>query len=152
MSPLLFLAIAVVVPLLGMLVLGVIARVQHNRVTDDETEPFRRKLKAIAPRGPEDSSGSPGLRGLFRRVRGHQAAPSHAASTDADAADDASTPDRPSSEIPAPRPRTSTSIRLIERDYSLPALPPLSAELDDRRPRRARPRPPGHDQGNRSAT
>ncbi len=139
MSPLLFLAIAVVVPLLGMVVLGAIARVQNNRVTDDETEPFRRKLKAIAPRGPEDSSGSPDLRGLFRR------APKQSSRNPSMA-------EWPRSEIPAPRPRTAKSIRLIEREYSLPTLPPFSADVDDRVPRRARPRPPGHDRGNRSGS
>ena len=139
MSPLLFLAIAVVVPLLGMAVLGVIARVQNNRVTDDETEPFRRKLKSIAPREPEDSSGSPGLRGLFRR------APKQSRR-------DEPTPDGPRSDVGAPHPRTSTSIRLIEREYSLPTLPPLSADLDDRRPRPARSRPTGRHRGNRSGS
>ncbi len=76
MNPLLFLAIAVVVPLLGMLVLGAGARLQRGRETDDETELFRRKLQAIAPR--------------------------------------------------------ETSVRLIERECSLPALPLLSVEKDDR--------------------
>ena len=139
MSPLLFLAIAVVVPLLGMAVLGAIARVQNNRETDDETEPFRRKLKAIAPRGPEDSPRAPGLRGLFRR------APKQSSR-------DLSTAELPSSAIPAPRSRTAKSIRLIEREYSLPVLPPLSADLEDRVTRRARLRPPGHDRGNRSGS
>ena len=139
MSPLLFLAIAVVVPLLGMVVLGVGARMKRNRVTDDETEPFRRKLKSIAPRGPEDASGSPGLRRLFRRAP-KQPSP------------DESMPDGPRSDIPAPRPRTAKSIRLIEREYSLPALPPLSADREDWQPRRARSRPTGDHRGNRSGT
>lgn len=139
MSPLLFLAIAVVVPLLGMVVLGVGARMKRNRVTDDETEPFRRKLKSIAPRAPEDSSGSPGLKRLLRR------APKEPIR-------DESMPDRPSSDVGTRRPRTAKSIRLIEREYSLPTLPPLSAELDDRRPRPARPRPTGHHRGNRSGS
>ena len=140
MSPLLFLAIAVVVPLLGMAVLGVGARLARNRVTDDETEPFRRKLDAIAPRGPEDSPGSPGLKGLFRRGSGHQAVRGDAAPTDP-----------AHSEVPEPRSRPSTSIRLVERRGS---LPPLSAERDDRQPpaARPRPRPPGDDRGNRPAS
>lgn len=137
MSPLLFLAIAVVVPLLGMVVLGVGARLKRNRDTDDETEPFRRKLKSIAPRGPQDASDSPGLKGLFRRAPEQ---PSWHPST----------ADGTRSDIGAPRPRPSTSIRLVEREYSLPTLRPLSAEQDDQQPRPARRRPPGHDQGNRS--
>ena len=137
MSPLLFLAIAVVVPLLGMVVLGVGARVKRNRDTDDETEPFRRKLLSIAPRGPQDASGSPGLRGLFRRAPKQ---PSRGPSTAGG----------PRSDTGAPRPRTSTSIRLVEREYPLPTLRPRSAEQDDQQPRAARRRPPGHDQGSRS--
>ena len=152
MSPLLFLAIAVVVPLLGMVVLGVGARMKRNRVTDDETEPFRRKLKSIAPRGPEDAPRAPGLRGLFRRGSGPRAVPSNVSSAGDDSSDDAPTPDRPRSDIPAPRPRTAKSIRLIEREYSLPALPPLSADREDWQPRRARSRPTGDHRGNRSGT
>lgn len=62
MSPLLFLAIAIVVPLLGMVVLGVGARIKHQKVTDDETGLFRRKLESIAPPdSQEPPSGTPGL-------------------------------------------------------------------------------------------
>ena len=64
MSPLLFLAIALVVPLLGMIVLGVGARIRHQKVTDDETEPFRRRLESIAPPDAHEAepSGTPRTR------------------------------------------------------------------------------------------
>ncbi len=139
MSPLLFLAIAVVVPLLGMAVLGVGARMKHNRVTDDETEPFRRRLNSIAPRDPQQSSRMPGLVGLFRRAP----KPSNRGGATADG---------PQTGTAGPRPRTAKSIRLIEREFSLPRLPPLSAERDERPSRPRHPRRPAHEQGNRSAT
>ncbi len=49
MSPLLFLAVAVVVPLVGMVVSGVSARIRRQKLTDDDTEQFRRRLKSLAP-------------------------------------------------------------------------------------------------------
>ena len=137
MSPLLFLAIAVVVPLLGMIVLGVGARIRNQQVTDDETKPFRRRLESLAPPETHDarSSGTPGLRHAMRRLRGSGPAKK--------ATGQAAAPDRAEQAAPA-------SIRLVERDYALPPLPPLSADLDeppppagDGRSRRATPRPPG---------
>ena len=199
MSPLLFLAIAIVVPLLGMAVLGVGARLKSQRVTDDETEPFRRRLASIAPRSSgRRSSGTPGLVQMMRRLTGARgadpadasdaaveaaaanagtrgaadsAASRGAAARDAaggaasrstatggaadgglagGAASDAGTAgndggrrhrrgrrrqrtQRPeTTTIGVVRPKATTaSVRLIEREYSLPLLPPFSAELDD---------------------
>lgn len=156
MSPLLFLAIAVVVPLLGMVVLGVSARLKRSRETDDETEPFRRKLESIAP---AESVDSPGLMGKVRRRRG-TAQKERAATEPTQGPTPAQSPESTRSSEPTPRqrrrrkprgrtreqaapadvavsrPPASTSIRLIERPYSLPALPPMSAEQDDQRPLR----------------
>lgn len=142
MSPLLFLAIAIVVPLLGMIVLGIGARIKHQKATDDETGLFRRKLESIAPPVADDPSpGTPGLVRAMRRRRGAQAAkqaPGQAAAQYA--------PRNPAREPPAPAP---ASIRLVERDYTMPQLPPLSTDLEelpppagDRRSRRAVPRSP----------
>ena len=129
MSPLLFLAIAVVVPLLGMLVLGVSARLQRGRETDDETEPFKRRLEAIAPREaePEVPRSAPGLMDQPRPNDASEDVPA-----DAGAAQDTPAPDA------GPPARPSTSVRLVERGYSFPALPPFSAGRDGRRA----PRPP----------
>ena len=136
MSPLLFLAIALVVPLLGMIVLGVGARIRNQKVTDDETEPFRRRLESIAPPDAHEAepSGTPGLVRAMRRRRrpDRQAAP------------------EPSPEAPSHQPPAPASIKLVERDYSVPLLPPMSADLDEMplpdetspRSRRAIPRPP----------
>ena len=155
MSPLLFLAIAVVVPLLGMLVLGVGARLKQGRETDDETEPFRQKLESIAPREPDDPAGAPGLMGRLRRrgtliheatlVEGcdtpgdSSASPQPSGSARSPRSAQSSGPvasnvsgGSTTSDVPVPRPRSSTSIRLIEREYSLPTLPPFSATRDDR--------------------
>ncbi len=179
MSPLLFLAIAIVVPLLGMAVLGVGARLKSQRVTDDETEPFRRRLASIAPRSSGGRSlGTPGLVQMMRRLRGARGADPADASDSAveaaadnagtrgaadSAASDAGTAgndrgrrrrrgrrrqrtQRPeTTTIGVVRPRATTaSVRLIEREYSLPLLPPFSDELDDpawqrRDPRRHAP-------------
>ena len=142
MSPLLFLAIAIVVPLLGMIVLGVGARIKRQKATDDETGLFRRKLESIAPlEAEEPPSGTPGLVGTMRRRnRGsfRKETTSSAALIPA--------PKPPAQEPPAPAP---ASIRLVERDYSVPPLPPRRADLEElplppgeRRSRRAMPRPP----------
>lgn len=135
MSPLLFLAIALVVPLLGMIVLGVGARIRNQKITDDETGPFRRRLESIAPPDAheEEPSGTPGLVRAMRRRR----RPERRATQE------------PSSPSPAQEP-SPASIRLVERDYSVPLLPPMSADLDElpeppdapSRSRRAIPRPP----------
>lgn len=68
MSPLLFLAIAILVPLIGMTVLGIGARLQRERITDDETEPFRRQLASLAP--PDDEKEPDEPPGLWRGIRG----------------------------------------------------------------------------------
>ena len=149
MSPLLFLAIAIVVPLLGMVVLGVGARIKHQKVTDDETGLFRRKLESIAPPDSDElPSGTPGLDSEASSAADPNVAAGAAAGADASA--DASVqeppPSAPGSKPPA---RAPASVRLVERDYSVPLLPPLSADLEelplqagDRRSRRAMPRPP----------
>lgn len=145
MSPLLFLAIAIVVPLLGMVVLGVGARIKHQKVTDDETGLFRRKLESIAPPDSDElPSGTPGLDSEASSGADPNADPSAAA--DADASVQEPPPSAPGSKPPA---RAPVSVRLVERDYSVPLLPPLSADLEelplqagDRRSRRAMPRPP----------
>ncbi|MDE0136354.1 MAG: hypothetical protein OXM54_16125 [Acidimicrobiaceae bacterium] len=145
MSPLLFLAIAIVVPLLGMVVLGVGARIKHQKVTDDETGLFRRKLESIAPPVSDElPSGTPGLDSEASSGADPNADPSAAA--DADASVQEPPPSAPGSKPPA---RAPVSVRLVERDYSVPLLPPLSADLEelplqagDRRSRRAMPRPP----------
>jgi hypothetical protein len=161
MSPLLFLAIAIVVPLLGMIVLGVGARIKHQKVTDDETGSFRRRLESIAPPSPDDTpSGTPGLVRAMRRRKGgnfRRQAPGAVAA--------ASAHQEPAAQsaplIPGQSPPTPASIRLVERDYTVPLLPPLSADLEElplpprsgdleesspppseRRSRRAMPRPP----------
>lgn len=143
MSPLLFLAIALVVPLLGMIVLGVGARIRNQKITDDETGPFRRRLESIAPPDAHDEepSGTPGLvRAMRRRKRQDRPAMGEPAS-----------PAPMHEPPPSPRqPPAPASIRLVERDYSLPLLPPMSADLDELaepgdsapRSRRATPRPP----------
>ena len=157
MSPLLFLAIAIVVPLLGMIVLGIGARIKRGQVTDDETGPFRRRLESIAP--PDSPDMSPGTPGLVRRMRRQaggsfrKRAPGEAAAPSRDAGSSA----RAGPHSPAQKTPTPASIRLIERDYSVPLLPPTSADLDelshphpqpqpppagDQRSRRAVPRPP----------
>ncbi len=175
MSPLLFLAIAIVVPLLGMIVLGIGARIKHQQVTDDETEPFRRRLESIAPPETDDMpSSTPGLVRAMRRRRGgnpRREAPGNAAvaSDEAEPAGRATAAmagaeiaerrgrhrnrraaRQPAALVPARKPRAPTSIRLVERDYSLPLLPPISADLEElpqpageQRSRRAVPRPPG---------
>ncbi|WP_419855135.1 hypothetical protein [Candidatus Poriferisodalis sp.] len=148
MSPLLFLAIAIVVPLLGMIVLGVGARIKHQKATDDETEPFRRKLESIAPPDTDDlPSGTPGLVRAMRRRRGgnsRRPAAGNAAPESGDAEAAQPGPRQAVQKQPAP-----ASIRLVERDYSVPLLPPLSADLEElplpegeRSSRRAIPRPP----------
>ncbi len=149
MSPLLFLAIAIVVPLLGMVVLGVGARIKHQKVTDDETGLFRRKLESIAPPdSQEPPSGTPGLDS--EASSGADPNVDAGAAAGADASADASVQD-PSPSAPARKPpaRAPASVRLVERDYSVPLLPPLSADLEElplqageRRSRRAMPRPP----------
>ena len=135
MNPLLFLAIALVVPLLGMVVLGMSARMKHRRVTDDQTEPFRRRLKAIAPKELDDSTGpAAGVTGTFDTTGAAMADshnPNHAKSKflfrrGVRLGNDANVPDNAVSQ-----PERSTSVRLIERDYSLPTLPPFGAERDD---------------------
>lgn len=143
MSPLLFLAIAIVVPLLGMIVLGVGARIKHQKVTDDETGPFRRRLESIAPPNSNDTSpGTPGLVRTMRRRGGgnsRRQAPGQAAARSGLR----SRAQRPAARAPA-------SIRLVERDYTVPLLPPLSADIDEvpqppeppQRSRQAIPRPP----------
>lgn len=68
MSPLLFLAIAILVPLIGMTVLGIGARLKRERITDDETEPFRRQLASLAP--PDDEEDPDESPGLWRGIRG----------------------------------------------------------------------------------
>lgn len=180
MSPLLFLAIAIVVPLLGMVVLGIGARIKHQKATDDETGLFRRKLESIAPPDSQDMpSGTPGLVRAMRRRRGsssreqapgtadavsddaehagHTAAaiePAVAATTDAEIDGRRGrrrirrAAQRPGALIPVQKPSAPASIRLVERDYSVPLLPPLSADLEElplqpgeRRSRRAVPRP-----------
>ena len=210
MSPLLFLAIAIVVPLLGMLVLGVCARIKNQKVTDDETVPFRRRLESIAPPGSPDisagdsldssagssasisSSGIPGLVQAMRRRKsgptpagaGDEFAPApnatpalaHAAGSAAGraagsataavsaganeaAAGPAGSPSgrhgkrrrgrrrsrravqpQSSASNAAPEPQAPTSVRLVEREYSVPLLLPLNAELDELR-QPAQPRP-----------
>ena len=181
MSPLLFLAIAIVVPLLGMIVLGIGARIKHQKATDDETEPFRRRLESIAPPDTDDTSpGTPGLVGTMRRRRGgssrkqapgtadavpdeaepagHTTAaiePAVAATADAEIGErhgrrrNRRAARQPAALIPAQKPRAPASIRLVERDYTVPQLPPLSTDLEefpppagDQRSRRAVPRPP----------
>lgn len=149
MSPLLFLAIAIVVPLLGMIVLGIGARIKHQKATDDETGLFRRKLESIAPPVADDPSpGTPGLVRAMRRRRGAPAAKRASGQAAAESAAPAaqSAPRNPARRRPAPAP---ASIRLVERDYSVPVLPPLNADLEElppqpgeRRTRRAIPRPP----------
>lgn len=149
MSPLLFLAIAIVVPLLGMIVLGIGARIKSGKATDDETEPFRRKLESIAPPDTEDlPSGTPGLVRAMRWRRAGRAA-KRAPGQAAAASDGAEPAGHPASLTGAQRPPTPASIRLVERDYTVPLLPPTSADLEElpqpageRRSRRAVPRPP----------
>ncbi|MCY4517586.1 MAG: hypothetical protein OXB99_10165 [Acidimicrobiaceae bacterium] len=164
MSPLLFLAIAIVVPLLGMLVLGVGARIKNQKVTDDETEPFRRRLASLTPRSPSGRlPGTPGLARAMRRLRGSGdtieaeidaganaatnaaagaatsaatgvaagaatgAATSAAAGAATGAAGDAAVPvDAPAAARGHRTKPTTASIRLIERDYSVPQLPPFN--------------------------
>ncbi len=148
MSPLLFLAIAIVVPLLGMLVLGVGARIKNQRVTDDETEPFRRRLASLTPRSPSGRlPGTPGLARAMRRLRGSgdtieaeinaganaatgvatSAAAGAATGAAAGAAGDAAVPvDAPAAARGHRTKPTTASIRLIERDYSVPQLPPFN--------------------------
>ncbi|WP_419837139.1 hypothetical protein [Candidatus Poriferisodalis sp.] len=140
MSPLLFLAIAIVVPLLGMLVLGVGARVKNKKVTDDETEPFRRRLASLTPRSPSGRlPGTPGLARAMRRLRGSgdtieaeinagaNAATNAAAGAATGAAGDAAAPvDAPAAARGHRTKPTTASIRLIERDYSVPQLPPFN--------------------------
>ncbi|WP_420610642.1 hypothetical protein [Candidatus Poriferisodalis sp.] len=149
MSPLLFLAIAIVVPLLGMIVLGIGARIKHQKVTDDETEPFRRKLESIAPPDTEDlPSGTPGLVRAMRRRRGGNSRRG-ASDRAAAASEDAGVADQPGPHTSDRKRPAPASIRLVERDYSVPVLPPLNADLEElppqpgeRRTRRAIPRPP----------
>ena len=168
MSPLLFLAIAIVVPLLGMLVLGLGARIKNKKVTDDETEPFRRRLASLTPRSPSGRlPGTPGLARAMRRLRGSgdtieaevnagaNAATSAATNAGANAATgvatsaaagaatgaaagvatgvatgaagDAAVPvDAPAAARGHRTKPTTASIRLIERDYSVPQLPPFN--------------------------
>ena len=158
MSPLLFLAIAIVVPLLGMAVLGVGARIKHQKVTDDETGLFRRKLESIAPpESEEPPSGTPGLVGTIRRRRGgsfRKAAPGSAAAVSGDAERRGRRRSRRAARhsaalVAAQQRPAPASVRLVERDYSVPLLPQLSADLEElplqageRRSRRAVPRSP----------
>ena len=160
MSPLLFLAIAIVVPLLGMIVLGIGARIKHQKATDDETGLFRRKLESIAPPdSQEPPSGTPGLDSEASSGTDASADARAGASADADAdaradARAGASVQEPSPSRPARKPpaRAPASVRLVERDSSVPLLPPLSADLEelplqagDRRSRRAVPRPPEAD-------
>ena len=117
MSPLLFLAIALVVPLLGMIVLGVGARIRNQKITDDETGPFRRRLESIAPPDAHEAepSGTPGLVHAVRQGRRR----------------DRRTAQEPSPPAPVTEPPAPASIRLVERDYSVPLLPPMSADVDE---------------------
>lgn len=156
MSPLLFLAIAIVVPLLGMLVLGLGARIKNQKVTDDETEPFRRRLASLTPRSPSGRlPGTPGLARAIRRLRGSGdtieaeinaganaatgvatsaatgvatgVATGAAAGVATGAAGDAAAPvDAPAAARGHRTKPTTASIRLIERDYSVPQLPPFN--------------------------
>ena len=140
MSPLLFLAIAIVVPLLGMLVLGMGARIKNKKVTDDETEPFRRRLASLAPGSPSGRlSGTPGLAWARRRRRGSgdtiEAAVNAGADAATDSATNAATNGATNAAAPVDAPAearghrtkpTTASIRLIERDYSVPQLPPFN--------------------------
>ena len=142
MSPLLFLAIAVAVPLLGMLVLGLGARIKRGKVTDDQTGLFRRRMESLAP--PErpgaagESPSTPGLMGAMRRRRsGRAAAPSQGAVA---AGDELAPPSSPARQ-PAP-----VRVRLVAHAYSGPQLPPVSASLEELPPLpepmpRVRPRP-----------
>ncbi len=177
MSPLLFLAIAIVVPLLGMIVLGIGARIKRGKVTDDETEPFRRKLESIAPPESDDMpSGTPGLVRVMRRRRGSRSR--EQAPGTADVVSDEAEPaghtaaatvdaefggrrgrrrirraaQQPAALIAAQQQPAPAGVRLVERDYSVPLLPPLNADLEElplqpgeRRSRRAVPRPPESD-------
>ena len=136
MSPLLFLAIAIVVPLLGMLVLGLGARIKNQKVTDDETEPFRRRLASLTPRSPSGRlPGTPGLARAMRRLRGSgdtieaeiNAGANAGANAATGAAGDAAVPvDAPAAARGHRTKPTTASIRLIERDYSVPQLPPFN--------------------------
>ena len=175
MSPLLFLAIAIVVPLLGMLVLGLGARIKNQKVTDDETEPFRRRLASLTPRSPSGRlPGTPGLARAIRRLRGSGdtieaeinaganaatgvatsaatgvatgVATGAAAGVATGAAGDAAAPvDAPAAARGHRTKPTTASIRLIERDYSVPQLPPFNvreslARGAGKHPQRARDR------------
>ena len=188
MSPLLFLAIAVAVPLLGMIVLGTGARIKRGQVTDDETAPFRRRLESIAPpdapgRSPGNSAvGSAGNQPGFSQDTPGLAPTRRGPADDrvgeeAPAAAGAGAAIAPYADVPRHRSRrrsrraagqpvplapaqsapTTASIRLVEREYTVPLLPPLSADLDESerwlesrsRRRGAMPRPSegrqGHD-------
>ena len=164
MSPLLFLAIAVAVPLLGMGVLGIGARIKRGKVTDDQTGSFRRRMESLAPPEQPDAAGAspstPGLMGAMRRRRsGRAGAPGQGAVA---AGDEIA---QPTSAARQPAP---VNVRLVEHAHAGPRLPPVSADLeelpplpepmprvmprpafDGRRPtaeprrRRAHPRPPG---------
>ena len=190
MSPLLFLAIAAAVPLLGMIVLGTSARIKRGQVTDDETEPFRRRLESIAPpdapgRSPGNSAdGPPGNQpgfsldtpGLAPTRRGPQddrigegaLVPAGAGAAIAPDADGIRHRSRRRSRTAAGQPvpltpsqnaPTTASIRLVERTYTVPLLPPLNSDLDESarwpeprsRRRGVTPRPSdggrGHDRG-----
>ena len=134
MSPLLFPAIAVAVPLLGMIALGLGARIKRQKVTDDQTEPFRRKLASLAPLGrPEqhaDSPRTPGLAGTARRRR------SSGAVTPSPGPADAAPGYEPAPLIPAQRQPATTSVRLIEHAHP-GQIPPLRTESDEQRRRPA---------------
>lgn len=127
MSPLLFLAIAVAVPLLGMLVLGLGARAKRKKVTDDQTEPFRHRLESLAPPERPDAAGSPtgtpGLMGAMRRRRTGRAAGRGRVAT--------VTGYEPAPHIPAPRQPRPSSIRLIEHRHRGRVLPPPGTERDE---------------------
>ena len=128
MSPLLFLSIAIVVPMLGMLVLGVGARIKNQKVTDDETEPFRRRLASLTPRSPSGRlPGTPGLARAMRRLRGSGDTIEAEINAGAGAGTGAAAPvDAPAAARGHRTKPTTASIRLIERDYSVPQLPPFN--------------------------
>lgn len=132
MSPLLFLAIAVAVPLLGMGVLGLGARIKRGKATDDQTGLFRRRMASLAPSEqpgtPGSSTSPPGLRAATRRRRrGRATAPGQGAV----APGDESALPTPAAQQPAP-----VRVRLIQHAYSGPQLPPVSADLEELPPAR----------------
>ncbi len=139
MSPLLFLAIALVVPILGMLVLGIGARMKLQRVSDDEIEPFRRQLANLAPKSSDDKpAGTPGIWGKIRPgnsstpldgAAGATATVAGAAAAGAAAVDDADTPPTPQAGRAAPKQARKAKSRRLSRRVSQPAGADVDAEL-----------------------